>query len=108
MKTDFKPKSFIVRSNKEYQFTFFCDLCSSSFVSNLICINNEEEALEVAKREARVFFNNCKNCNSWVCDEHYNEFRMMCTNCAPRICQNCGTILEKKNQFCTKCGNAIE
>lgn len=108
MKTDFKPKSFIVRSNKEYQFTFFCDLCANSVTSSLICINNEEEALEAAKKEVKIFFNYCKNCGSWVCDEHFNEFRMMCINCSPRVCQNCGTILEKKNQFCTKCGSGIE
>ncbi len=108
MITDFKPKTYIIRSIKEYQITFFCDLCSNSYTTKLISISNELDALEVAKNEARIHFNNCKNCNSWVCDEHYNEFRMMCTNCAPRLCPNCGSKLEKKHQFCTKCGSAIQ
>lgn len=107
MKPDFKPKSFIVRTSKDFQFTFFCDLCANNFTSNIISTNSEEEALEIAKKESKMFFNHCINCNSWVCDEHFNEFRMMCTNCAPRICQDCGIILEKKNQFCTKCGRGI-
>lgn len=104
MSADFTPKSFVVRSNKEYRFTFFCDLCTNSFTSGSININNEEEALEVAKKEVRTFFNYCKKCNRWVCDEHFNENKMMCTDCAPRVCRNCGANVEKKNQFCTKCG----
>lgn len=108
MKPDFITKSFVVRSNKDFQITFFCDLCANSFTSNIDSVSKEEEALEIAKKEARIFFNHCKNCNSWVCDEHFNEFRMMCTSCAPRICQSCGIILEKKNQFCTKCGKGME
>ncbi len=104
MSTDFTPKSFIARSNKEYQFTFFCDLCNMSFTSSLINVGNQKEALEIAKKEIRMYFNYCQKCNSWVCDEHFNENKMMCTDCAPRICSNCGLKVEKKDQFCTKCG----
>jgi hypothetical protein len=43
-----------------------------------------EKAFELAQNEARQHFHRCPNCNSYVCDQCYNEDAGLCVSCAPR------------------------
>ena len=43
-----------------------------------------EQAFERAQNEARQHFHRCPNCNSYVCDQCWNEDTGLCTRCSPR------------------------
>jgi len=43
-----------------------------------------EWAFERAQNEAKKRFRRCPSCNSYVCDQCWNEDEGLCTNCAPR------------------------
>ena len=43
-----------------------------------------EKAFEMAQNEAKKHFHRCPNCNSYVCDQCYNEDTGLCTRCSPR------------------------
>ena len=85
MKTaDFTPKSAMAEENGTFRFSFFCELCEGGCTTEPISAATVKDAFEYAQREARPFFNRCHHCHRWVCDSHYNEDVMMCTDCAPR------------------------
>ncbi len=67
-----------------YRFRFHCAQCDESHTTGCFCADSVEEAYAQAAVEARSSFNGCHRCGQWVCDEHYNEDEMMCTQCAPR------------------------
>ena len=87
-----------------FRFTFFCALCSGGYTTSLIVASHQRVALPLAEQKARLHFNLCQHCHRWVCDEHFNENRMMCTDCVPRICKVCGAPVAKGDQYCTVCG----
>ncbi len=43
-----------------------------------------EQAFERAQNEAKQHFHRCPSCNSYVCDQCFNEDEGMCVKCAPR------------------------
>ena len=43
-----------------------------------------EQAFERAKNEAMQHFHRCPSCNSYVCDQCWNEDEGLCVKCAPR------------------------
>jgi len=43
-----------------------------------------EQAFERAQNEVKQHFHRCPACNSYVCDQCWNEDEGMCVNCAPR------------------------
>ncbi|MEL7624365.1 MAG: hypothetical protein AAGU12_12365 [Clostridiales bacterium] len=92
------------QEEKGFCFTFFCDLCNNSYTTPVIAAEDYKTALLLGERDGRLHFNRCQCCHRWVCDEHFNENRMMCTDCLPRICGGCGAFVPKGNQFCTTCG----
>lgn len=100
----FTPKCRTEQLESGYRFTFSCELCDHSYTTPVFPGPTRGEALRMAEQDARLRFNRCACCRRWVCDEHYNENRMMCTVCAPRICQACGAALLRDAQFCTVCG----
>ena len=44
----------------------------------------QEQAFDEAQEEVRDRFHKCPACNSWVCDDCWNEESELCTACAPR------------------------
>ncbi len=81
---DFTPKIAMTEEDGRFRFTFFCDLCDGGFTTKHISASTVKEAFERAREEARPCFNRCHRCHRWICDSHYNEDVMMCTDCAPR------------------------
>jgi len=88
-----------------FRFTFFCTICGAGYTTPLIPEGDQRLALSLAEQDARLHFNRCQRCHTWVCDEHFNENCMMCTVCAPRVCLQCGSVVPKGDQFCTNCGS---
>jgi len=43
-----------------------------------------ENAFVKASNEAKQHFHRCPNCNSYACDQCYNETTGLCTKCSPR------------------------
>ncbi len=101
----FTAKYQELQKESGFCFTFFCDLCNSSYTTPVITAEDLQTALVLGRQDGRLHFNRCRCCHRWVCDEHYNENRMMCTDCLPRVCSSCGAFVPKGNQFCTVCGN---
>lgn len=81
---DFTSRSTMAKEDGAFQFTFFCDLCETGHATRPVNAASVKEAFDCARREARQYFNRCHCCHKWVCDGHYNEDVMMCTDCAPR------------------------
>ncbi len=100
----FTPKCRIDHLAEGYRFTFTCERCEHSYTTPALLAESLRQTLALAERDARFHFNRCQRCGRWVCDAHYNENWMMCTDCAPRICGQCGTALGNADQFCTVCG----
>lgn len=100
----FTPKCRTVREEAGFRLTFFCELCGSGYTTPLLGCGTLKEALSLGERDARLHFNRCRSCHRWVCDEHFNENRMMCTACMPRICARCGAPVAKNEQYCALCG----
>ncbi|MDD2955182.1 MAG: zinc-ribbon domain-containing protein [Oscillospiraceae bacterium] len=101
---DFTAKCRVFRDGDVYQYTFFCDICENGYTTSPVQASGPGEAQALAEAEARLHFNWCRRCRRWVCDEHFNENQMMCTDCAPRICLHCGAEILRGDQFCTRCG----
>lgn len=101
----FAAKCRTVREDKGFRLTFFCEICDNGYMTQLIPCDTPEDALRLGEKEVRLHFNRCQSCLRWVCDEHFNENRMMCIDCAPRICHECGSGIYKGDRFCTVCGS---
>ncbi len=80
----FTSKSVMIQDHGTYRFTFFCDLCDFGYTTAPVSAQNTRKAMAQAQQEARRHFNRCQKCHRWVCDTHYNEDEMMCTECAPK------------------------
>lgn len=102
----FTAKYRTVQEKCGFRLTFFCEICGSGYTTPLIACDTPEEALRLGGENARFYFNRCRCCHRWVCDQHYNENQMMCTDCAPRICIRCQAAMGKEDQYCTACGAA--
>ena len=87
-----------------WQVVFSCGLCGKEYAVLVPQAGQPEQALALAAAEAKLHFNWCRHCGVWVCDEHFNENRGLCTRCAPRICAACGAGVPAGDQFCTVCG----
>lgn len=82
--TDFPQKCTISQEGELYCFTFFCELCGTGYTVKTIGAADVNTANTIAAKEAMRYFNRCHKCGKWVCDAHYNEDVMLCTDCAPR------------------------
>lgn len=100
----FTAKYRTVREGAGFRLTFFCELCGGGYTTPLLGCDTPKEALYLGAQDARLHFNRCECCHGWVCDEHFNENRMMCIACMPRICTQCGAPASKSEQFCKVCG----
>ncbi len=100
----FTAKCRTVREDAGFRLTFFCEVCGSGYVTPLLVCDTPKEALRLGEQDARLHFNRCGGCLRWVCDEHFNENQMMCTDCVPRICACCGAPVPKGADLCTVCG----
>jgi len=92
---------------KSFKFSFFCDCCNKEWISPLFlftaggftAIDHEEtkaliwacehqKAFEQANLEAQFFFNNCPECNRWVCDDcfdtEWDDHYGLCKDCSER------------------------
>jgi len=65
-----------------FSFTFYCDLCQSSYQTEEIKTDSFVTAFQKGQEVARLYFNRCCKCGKWVCDEHYNEDVMECIECS--------------------------
>lgn len=100
----FTPKCRTVRNEGGFCLTFFCELCGNGYTTPQLNCKTLKEALRLGERDARLHFNRCSCCYRWVCDEHFNENRMMCTDCMPCICVRCRAAVPKGAQYCAMCG----
>ena len=79
------PEKFnIAGLNGGLTVTFYCSSCDMNVTMDICDVNNMEQALKEAWKEARKYFNRCHYCGAWVCDEHYNENVMKCISCHPK------------------------
>lgn len=90
----------------QFAFTFYCDLCSSSWKSVPITFSHgkqknfwerllgmpsslwkeeHNDAFERANREGMFYFNRCTVCKKWVCDDHFSEEENKCSKCCNTI-----------------------
>lgn len=80
------PEKFnIISSHDVLLVTFYCSKCNMNVTQEINNVNNMEQALTEAWKEARIYFNRCHECGAWVCDYHYNEDVMKCAFCQPKI-----------------------
>ncbi len=100
----FTAKCRTVREEAGFRLTFFCALCDNGYTTPPIACDTPRQALLLGARDARLHFNRCEGCRRWVCDQHFNENRMMCVDCMPLVCARCGSPVAKGAQFCTSCG----
>lgn len=100
----FTAKCRTVHDGVGFRLTFFCEICGSGYTTPLFLCNTPQEALRLGEQDARLHFNRCLRCHRWVCDEHFNENRLMCTDCVPRICARCNSPVSKGSTFCSVCG----
>jgi len=82
MNADFSAKCTEISSDSGYRFQFYCAYCAASHTTGRIHSDSRATAHEIAKSEARRYFNLCPECGRWVCDAHYNENEMICVECA--------------------------
>ena len=102
----FTPHCRFLAKDDGYLLTFFCEICECGYTPPTIHADSLQEARQLAEPDARLHFNWCHSCERWVCDEHFNENKMLCTECAPLVCSSCGAKVKKGDQFCTVCGIA--
>ena len=100
----FTAKCLTVREDASFRLTFFCEACGSEYITPHLVCDTPKEALRLGEQDARVHFNRCGSCRRWVCDEHFNENQMMCTNCMPRNCVRCEAPISKGEDICSVCG----
>lgn len=102
----FTAKHLMVREDTGFRLTFFCEVCGDRYVTPPLVCDTPQDALHLGEQDARLHFNRCSGCQRWVCDEHFNENQMMCTDCMPRTCAHCGAGVPKDVDFCASCGAA--
>lgn len=100
----FTAKCRTMRQSNGFRLTFFCELCGDGYTTPVIPCKSLKEALRLGEQDARLKFNRCESCHRWVCDKHYNENQMKCTDCEPLICAQCGSAVSKEKQYCSQCG----
>lgn len=100
----FTAKCRTVREDGGFRLTFFCEACGSGYTTPSLACDTPQEALRLGEQDARLHFNRCGDCQRWVCDEHFNENQLMCTDCMPRSCARCGAPVLKGGDLCTVCG----
>lgn len=100
----FTAKCRTVREGAGFRLTFYCGICGGGYTTAPLVCDSPKEALRLGEQDARLRFNRCSSCRRWVCDEHFNENQMMCTDCMPRICTRCGAGISKGIDLCTVCG----
>jgi len=83
----------VIGGEAGYRVQLFCSLCDFVYTSDRIKAASEEEAYRLAEPEAKLKFNGCHKCGSWICDEHYNADAQMCTGCAPSAKPRRGRLL---------------
>ncbi|MGI6404013.1 MAG: hypothetical protein ACOX0K_07380 [Oscillospiraceae bacterium] len=103
----FTAKCQAVRDDTGFRLTFYCDVCGGGYTTPPLVCDTAREALRLGEQDARLHFNRCGSCHRWVCDEHFNENCMMCTDCVPRICVRCNSPASKGDAFCSVCGNKL-
>ena len=103
----FTAKCRVVQDDAGFRLTFFCDVCGGGYTTPSLACDAPKEALHLGEQDARLHFNRCGCCHQWVCDDHFNENRMMCTDCGPRICTRCKSPVLKGDAFCGVCGNKL-
>ncbi|MGI6142012.1 MAG: hypothetical protein ACOYEH_09840 [Caldicoprobacterales bacterium] len=77
----FTAKCRTIRESEGFRLIFFCELCDRGYTTPLLICDTLQEALRLGEQEARFYFNRCVCCHRWICDEHYDENRMVCTDC---------------------------
>ena len=65
-----------------YQFHFHCAYCDEGHTIRKIHTESVDMALQLARKEARSYFNGCRKCGKWVCDKHYYIDEYICPVCA--------------------------
>lgn len=100
----FTAKCRTLRDELGYRLTFFCEVCGRGYDTPPIVCDSLKEALRLGEKDARLHFNRCGGCHRWVCDEHFNENQMMCTDCAPRVCTRCKAPIPTGADLCIACG----
>lgn len=80
---EFTPKSTMACEEGGYRFHFSCELCDKGYTTGKIIAGTVNEALNLARKEARPHFNRCHICGRWICDGHYNIDQMACLECSP-------------------------
>ena len=78
----YQPKFTMEHEDDGYRFQFVCGLCDWHYTTGHIGAGAESDAIEFAKHEARPYFNGCRKCGRWICDEHYDMDKMVCAECA--------------------------
>lgn len=101
---EFTAKCRTLREAAGFRLTFFCEVCGSGYTTPVLACDTAKEALHLGEQEARLHFNRCEFCHGWVCDEHFNENRRMCTACMPCTCLRCGASVSRKEEYCPLCG----
>jgi len=79
----YKAKYTVEKENDSYRFKYICGLCDWHYTTGLIDADSEDDAMKIAEDEARLYFNGCRKCGRWICDEHYDMDKMVCAECAP-------------------------
>jgi hypothetical protein len=82
---DFTARYTMIGEDGGFRFRFYCQLCEEGHLTGLISAGSFDEAFQIACSQAKRHFNGCHRCGKWVCDAHYNEDEMMCSNCAPQM-----------------------
>jgi hypothetical protein len=108
------PQDFTARYEKETtvngnRYTFFCGVSGVAVhTTGFIFADVPQAARDIAWREARPYFNRCKECGKWIADAVYNIEESKCVVCAPfavtpSYCPECGSPLEKDGGECLHC-----
>ncbi len=96
------------------RYAFYCDLSGMLvYTTKPIRADTPEEELSAAWKEAMYSFNYCPKCHRNVCDTMFNVDVSECVDCSPWVkppafCSVCGTKLKEENNYCVKCGKAIQ
>ncbi len=81
----YSAKYTVEQQGGGYRFHFYCAFCGYHHSTGLISAAGETEALKIAERQAREFFNGCRLCGRWVCDRHFDMEHMVCGECADKV-----------------------
>jgi hypothetical protein len=70
--------------NGGFKVTFYCSAGDKKYTNEVYDSHSVEQALIIAWKESKKYFNRCHQCGAWVCDDHYNEDVMECILCQPK------------------------